>query len=167
MASPPVSTAAVFRSSPMRVSPMKTQYLLSLAACLLLGAEHSKKVGEKYAPTELEGTWRAVSFITRGETLPEDSAYFHSTTFTGNASVSKYGDKAGPRCVFRIDVKAKPKRLDVLITEGRNKGQTILAIYELKENTLTICGSALGKERPSAFESTYENQQWLEVLKRE
>jgi uncharacterized protein (TIGR03067 family) len=167
MASPPVSTATLFRSSPMRMLPMKTQYLLPMIACLLLGADHSKEVGEKCAATELEGTWRAVSFITRGESLPEWSACFHTTTFTGNASVSKYGDKAGPRCLFRLDVKAKPKRLDVIIAEGRNKGKTILAIYELKENTLKICAAALGKERPSAFESTHENQQCLEVLKRE
>ena len=105
--------------------------------------------------------------MSQGEPTPRDLAHFHKTTFAGNTLVCKHGEKAGPNSTFTIDAKANPKKLDVTIGEGRDKGKTVLAIYELKDNTLIICEAALGKERPSGFSSTYENQQCLEVLKRE
>src|SRR5262249_21984535 len=55
--------SAVF---PMRISGMKIQCLIPLVACLLLATEHSKAGGKKYVATELEGTWRAKSFVSRG-----------------------------------------------------------------------------------------------------
>src|SRR5262245_38530991 len=146
---------------------MKTRCLLTLAACLLLGADRSADSKEKVAATELEGSWCAVSFITRGEAWPDDLARFHTTTFAGSTCVSRYGGKTGHKCTFKIDAQANPKKLDVTIEEGKDKGKRILAIYELKENTLKICEAALGKERPSGFDSTFQNQQCLEILKRE
>ncbi len=39
---------------------------------------------------------------------------------------------------LKRDTKAKPMTLDIVGTEGPNKGKTILAIYELKGDTLKV-----------------------------
>ena len=41
--------------------------------------------------------------------------------------------------------------MDVIGTDGPNKGKTFLAIYELEGDMLRICYDLAGKTRPTAF----------------
>ena len=43
--------------------------------------------------------------------------------------------------------------MDIISTEGPNKGKTFLAIYELDGDTLKVCYDLTGKSRPTEFKT--------------
>jgi uncharacterized protein (TIGR03067 family) len=57
--------------------------------------------------------------------------------------------------------------LDIIGTDGPNKGKTFLAIYERDGDTLRICYDLSGKNRPKDFKSPEGTQHFLVTYKRE
>jgi len=66
--------------------------------------------------------------------------------------VSGQSDKG----TLKVDSKAKPKTMDIVGTEGPNKGKTFPAIYELEGETLKICYALEGTKRPTEFKAAGE-----------
>ena len=60
----------------------------------------------------------------------------------------------------------KPKTIDFTPTEGGGKGDQYLGIYELGEKTRKLCFAPSGKDRPTEFSSTPENQHILVTFER-
>lgn len=107
----------------------------------------------------LEGVWSPVDFRFAGKAgVPETIKNFKlAITATGySLNTGKEIDKG----TLAIDTSKKPATMDIVGTEGPNKGKTILAIWKLDGGKLTICYALKDKERPTAFESTPENG-WL------
>jgi uncharacterized protein (TIGR03067 family) len=50
---------------------------------------------------------------------------------------------------YLIDDAASPQTMDIVGREGPNAGRTMLAIYQLEADRLTVCYDLDGKERPS------------------
>jgi len=48
-----------------------------------------------------------------------------------------------------VDDAASPQTMDIVGREGPNAGRTMLAIYQLEADRLTVCYDLDGKERPS------------------
>ena len=67
---------------------------------------------------------------------------------------------------IRIDPAAKPKTMDIISTEGPNKGKTFLAIYELNGDALRICYELTGKVRPTEFKTRKGEALFLATYKR-
>ena len=67
-----------------------------------------------------------------------------------------------------LDPFATPKAADLTALTGKQKGQTILAIYALDGDTLTICDNApnLDKGRPTALEAKSGSGYVLVTFKR-
>lgn len=74
-----------------------------------------------------------------------------SVTYAGDKYTIKIGDK-GEKGTFTLDPKKTPKAMDIFPTEGDNNGKTLLAIYELAGDKLTICYSLTPTVRPEDFE---------------
>jgi uncharacterized protein (TIGR03067 family) len=74
-----------------------------------------------------------------------------SVTYEGDKYTIKIGDK-GEKGTFTLDPKKTPKAMDIFPTEGDNNGKTLLAIYELSGERLTICYSLTPTVRPEDFE---------------
>ena len=55
--------------------------------------------------------------------------------------------------IYSIDVDKEPKHINLIGTEGENKGKPAQGIYLLDGDTLKICYTLPGKDRPTAFES--------------
>jgi uncharacterized protein (TIGR03067 family) len=53
--------------------------------------------------------------------------------------------------VMKIGPAKNPKWLDMVYIAGPLKGQTLFALYELKDDTLTLCIQMDGTGRPTAF----------------
>jgi uncharacterized protein (TIGR03067 family) len=67
----------------------------------------------------------------------------------------------------KLDPSKKPKEIDIVGTEGPNKGKTILAIYELDKDTLKVCYDLSGKARPTEFKTKADTMQFLVTYARE
>lgn len=50
---------------------------------------------------------------------------------------------------YLVDEAASPQTMDIVGREGPNAGRTMLAIYALDADRLTVCYDLDGKERPS------------------
>jgi uncharacterized protein (TIGR03067 family) len=50
-----------------------------------------------------------------------------------------------------LDAASNPKKLDLVITQGANKGLTVLAVYQVEGDVFKYCGSV--DARPSSLKT--------------
>jgi uncharacterized protein (TIGR03067 family) len=115
---------------------------------------------------DLNGTWVVESIVRDPrETNPNEGKGIRCI-ISGEKVVAKLPgeDKPAGALTFKIDSTKKPKTMD-LRPEGER--DSIPAIYELKGDTLRVCWSPVGKERPKEFASEPGSGHSLVVLKRE
>jgi uncharacterized protein (TIGR03067 family) len=117
------------------------------------------------APT-LDGTWIPTKAEVGGQPLPDDALKGFRLVIKGD----KYTVKAGAvtdEGTLKVDAHKTPKTMDIVGTEGPNKGKTYPAIFELKEDALRICYDLDSKQRPDEFKSPKDRKHFLVTYKRE
>jgi uncharacterized protein (TIGR03067 family) len=134
-----------------------------VAAAGLLSAADDKDDAIKKELKRIEGTWEVVSMEQNGQQLPLPDKKMLAT-FMGNKYVMKIGDQVVQEGEGKIDPTQQPRTLDVKVTSGDDKGQSMLGIYELKSDQIRACVAAPGKKRPTKF--TSKNDQMLITYKR-
>jgi uncharacterized protein (TIGR03067 family) len=109
----------------------------------------------------LQGSWALHSLELNGQQMPPmGGVEIAGDRFT---AVGMGHDYAGR---LEIDCVAKPKRFDLVFTEGPEAGNRNLGIYELKGDTWKICLDMSGKERPRSFATRPGSETALEVFTR-
>ena len=102
---------------------------------------------------KLQGTWKFLSQEFEGKARPAEDVAKLKITFTGDKwSVTEDG-KEVQAGTHTLDPSKKPAQLDAKITEGHDKGNTMIGIYEMKGDTLTVIFDLKGKDRPTEFKS--------------
>jgi uncharacterized protein (TIGR03067 family) len=146
---------------------MKLRASLVFAALVLLvvharGEDEGKEDKEKLA-----GVWVGVSGANDGKALAEETVQKLRLTLTKDGG---YKTERGKQVLFdstyKLDAGKKPKHIDLIGTEGENKGKAAQGIYVLEGDTLKICYTMPGKERPREFESKPASGATLVVWKR-
>jgi uncharacterized protein (TIGR03067 family) len=64
---------------------------------------------------------------------------------------------------YVVDAAASPQAIDIVGREGPNAGRTMLAIYQLEADRLTVCYDLDGPERPSDMQAEEEDQLLLSI----
>ncbi|HEY1861672.1 MAG TPA: TIGR03067 domain-containing protein [Gemmataceae bacterium] len=114
----------------------------------------------------MDGTWLPSAAELGGEKYPDEARKTMKLVMDdGKYSVTV--GKNPDRGTVKLDPSKKPKEMDIVGTEGPNKGKTILAIYEKTDDTLRICYDLSGKSRPTEFKSTKGTQLFLVTYNRE
>jgi uncharacterized protein (TIGR03067 family) len=117
---------------------------------------------QKAAPEEaikadrkaLAGTWQAVSYELDGKKAPaEDLQDVQLVIDADGKAIARKAGQAFIGGTTEIDPTRTPRAIDIAYTVGEIKGQTALGIYEVKGDTLRICRSNPGKDRPTEFSS--------------
>jgi len=112
----------------------------------------------------LQGGWTARTVIENGTEAarPEDCrVVFKGDRFTIHAGAEMKGS-------FKIDPATNPKVIDLRMTDGPEKGQTVEGIYKLAAKELRICFAKPGTtDRPTDFVSKQGMERVLIVLKRD
>lgn len=67
---------------------------------------------------------------------------------------------------IKVDTSGKMKAMDIVGTEGPNKGKTMLAIYEITGDTMKVCYDLTGKTRPTEFKTKAGESLFLVTYKR-
>jgi uncharacterized protein (TIGR03067 family) len=116
------------------------------------------------------GVW-AIESMTMGGKQPPVAAADVRYEFTADGKwVTHLGPggkgaaKALPAREYKVDAKKNPSTID--ITAGRGPATGMAGIYKLDGDTLTMCLSMTGGDRPTAFESPDGSRVVLMVLKR-
>ncbi|HEY6332017.1 MAG TPA: TIGR03067 domain-containing protein [Blastocatellia bacterium] len=122
-----------------------------------------QKTGAQQPRKTIEGTWILVSAERGGQKLPDEG--LKGTRLILNDGHYTCEKDRGTYKVIRGQGLISPNGMDITGTEGPNKGKTLLAIYELEGDTLTICYDLQGKQRPEEF-ATLGSNQFLATYKR-
>ena len=126
----------------------------------LLRADDAPK-GDK----DLEEEWEVVETVENGKE-PSPCIKTHiEFTFDSDALTIKEGDLSA-KATVKTDASKAPRTLDLLIKDGDHKGETVKAIYEVKDGELRICHGAAGAERPAELASKEGSGLLLLTLKR-
>jgi uncharacterized protein (TIGR03067 family) len=129
-----------------------TRYITTaLVAVLLLAAAPAPKEDDE--AKKLQGAWQAVTYEAAG--MPQqDVAEKVACTCEKDVFTFQYEGKVIWKATFKLDPSKKPKAIDMTITEGPNKGQAIVGIYEVDKDALKWCTAIAGDtERPKEFGS--------------
>jgi uncharacterized protein (TIGR03067 family) len=140
--------------------------LFVLTAGVFAAAEDSKEDAVKKELQQLEGTWVRMSIEVNGEKKSDAEAKSQRLTITGEKYTLKIGDQTR-QGTLKVDPTKKPKTIDIIASEGPNKGKTLQGIYELDGDTLKYCVAPPGSERPTEFVSKPGSGYGLYVNKRE
>jgi uncharacterized protein (TIGR03067 family) len=96
--------------------------------------------------------------------VPDDALKGAVLMVKGKDFSLEIGGKA-VKGTFKADDSKTPREVDSSFDDGMGNKVTIQSIYEVKDNTMRVCG-ALGKARPKEFSSTAENGYELVTYKR-
>jgi uncharacterized protein (TIGR03067 family) len=112
---------------------------------------------------KMEGTWLPIEAELGGQKFPDEVLKTIKLTLGDGSYTVNVIDKG----TVKLEPTKKPKAMDIVGTEGPNKGKTIPAIYELQGDTLRICYDLSGKNRPTEFKTEKDSKQFLVSYKRE
>jgi RNA polymerase sigma factor (sigma-70 family) len=113
----------------------------------------------------LQGTWDLTGQEADGKAAAADALRESRIRVQGNALTLVF-QGATSKGTYRLDSVPTPGTLDVTFTEGPEKGNTYLGIYELRGDTWRFCRTLAGKGRPTAFASKAGSGHLLETLRR-
>jgi uncharacterized protein (TIGR03067 family) len=136
-----------------------------VAVLFLLGADAPADAVKKDM-TLLEGDWSLVSGERDGQTIPEEFVKTGKRSVKDAETSVIINDMVVMKAKFKIDPIKKPKTIDYTVTDGPEKGKTVLGIYELDGDTVKFCFSAPDKERPSEFTAKEGSGRTLSLWKR-
>ena len=130
-------------------------------ACVATGQD---KDDSKKDLAKLQGSWHVVSSQVADENASAEEVKKRMITLTGNTLIYETGNERKEKREGPIKLEPTTKAFDWTWTAA---GTTMLAIYELKGDDLTIGFGNDGLTRPKRFEMGKENVVWLLVLKRQ
>lgn len=137
------------RQSPHLFAGMGTVLLAALLAPLARGQDKGASAMDRLA-----AKWECVSGVNDGKPLNDETVKRLRLTLTKEGG---YKTELGEQVLFdstcRLDAAKQPAQIDMIGTEGANKGQAAQGIYKLEGDRLTICYTMPGQQRPANFES--------------
>ena len=149
---------------------LRVLHRLTIVGVLLTNvavADDAKDEATQRDHMRIEGTWQITALeISGNKSKAEDVKKLTVVNGDdGTWSVRAEGKEIS-RGTSTIAPAQKPNTIDFTSMEGGGKGEQFFGIYELRENVRTLCFAPSGKNRPTEFSSTPENQHILVAFER-
>jgi uncharacterized protein (TIGR03067 family) len=131
-----------------------------------------KKEAAKTDLAALQGTWVIVEKEFRGKkATKEEIASLRGEMVIKDGTATQWREESGEKEIvseakITLDPTARPKSVDIAHTKGDLKGETVLAIYELKGDSLKVCFPVEDEKRPKTFAGEKDGKACLLVYKR-
>jgi uncharacterized protein (TIGR03067 family) len=100
---------------------------------------------------KIQGTWQFTAQAMDGKPRPSEQLTKLKITFAGDKWTVRDDGKVVQAGTHKVDSTKTPGQVDAYVTEGEDKGSTMLGIYELKGDTMKVCFDPKGKMRPTSF----------------
>jgi uncharacterized protein (TIGR03067 family) len=114
----------------------------------------------------LQGEWTMVSGERDGDAFPEGITNDAKRIVQGDETTVTMQGQLFMKAKFTLDTAKTPKTIDYSVTGGPYTGSTQLGIYELDGDTMKLCFSIPGQERPTNFLTKPGDGRTLAVWKR-
>jgi uncharacterized protein (TIGR03067 family) len=133
----------------------------------IASADDAKDEAIKKDRTRIEGKWRITSLEINGNKAKDEDATKLTVVNDDKGTWNlRSGNMEVSMGTSTFDPTKKPKTIDLTPTEGDAKGDLFLGVYKLGKNTRKLCFAPSGKDRPTEFSSTPENQHVLVTFER-
>jgi uncharacterized protein (TIGR03067 family) len=126
---------------------------LLLVTMIALAVEAA--AGEAKGPEKLEGAWVATSWKRGDAEIGKDKVATELVLGKGTYEFPTGINRISKKGTFKVD--AAKGTIDFMPDDGPGKGKTLLGIYKVEGNTLTLCFTIPGKDRPAEFKTTEKN----------
>ncbi len=145
-----------------------TWHALAIASlALMMGADEAPPQEAVKRDLELfQGTWTVNSMEMDGKFVPEEKRKKVKLTLKGEHFTFDNGEGPEPG-LYKIDPTKTPKQLNIVITEGQDKGKVYLVIYKFEDGKMIQCMELSNKNRPDKFTGNAGTGCALEVWQRE
>jgi len=142
---------------------MKLAGLLIGTVAALLAADFPKEDGLARDIDKVQGTWMIRVVETNGKIVEGNDSQNApgELMLKGNHYTLKLGELTNTG-TFRLDSGKSPKTVDVIPTDGPNKGRTFPGIYRIEGDIMKSCFNVGGGKRPTEF-TTRDQPAWVVV----
>ena len=141
--------------------------ILFLALSLTLAAADPKEDPGKKDLAAMQGDWACDRMERDGMKFPDEAAQAYFRTVKGKAYTVYRFKKAVGKGTFTLDATKSPRQIDLTLGDGPAKGKTVLGIYKIDGDTLTLCYGGPGGKRPAEFATKEKSGHTLAVWSRE
>jgi uncharacterized protein (TIGR03067 family) len=101
----------------------------------------------------LEGAWLPVAAYIAGDVLPVTELRIARLLInSAGYQILDHQQRIVDRGEIRLDTTATPAAMDIVGLEGPHAGRTLLAIYEISNDLLSICYDMEGPNRPRCMQ---------------
>lgn len=135
------------------------------AATIGMGAVRPTERTQEVDLALLQGKWYVAGMATAGQSMVNAVSTGASLTLSGN-TFATYSMGATYTGTFTLGNDGTNRTIDMLFTEGPEKGNIALAIYKLNGETWTLCIGMAGQPRPHEFSTHVGGGDVLESLSR-
>lgn len=133
----------------------------------IASADDAKDEAIRKDRKQIEGTWQVTGLVINGDKSKDEDAKKLTVVNDDKGTWNlRSGNMEISMGTSSFDPTKKPKAIDLTPTEGGSNGDLFLGIYEFKKNTRKLCFAPSGKDRPTEFSSTPENQHILVTFER-
>jgi uncharacterized protein (TIGR03067 family) len=141
--------------------------LIGILLTAIASADDAKDEAIKKDRQRIEGTWQVTSLTVNGnKAKDEDTKKITVINGSDGTWSVRYDGKEISKGTSTFDPTKKPKTIDFTPTEGDAKDDVFHGIYRLGKNARKLCLAPSGKDRPTEFSSTPENQYILVTFER-
>jgi uncharacterized protein (TIGR03067 family) len=141
--------------------------MLTAILLLALADGPAAPVLDKEELKKLQGHWVITQLEHGGKKTPAKELLNLAVEVSGSKMTTREaGELKEDTTLTRLDAKATPPALDLKVNSGADVDKVVLAIYQLKDDTLTICFAEPGKERPKELAARTGSGHTLIVFKR-
>jgi uncharacterized protein (TIGR03067 family) len=114
----------------------------------------------------LQGGWTMVLVFRNGEEAPPEEAK-SGELIIEDADYRAHMGTLSLDATIKVDAAKSPKEIDLTVTTGERKGQTLKGIYKISGDDLTICRGITAKDdRPTDFAAPRNSGRLLVTWKR-
>jgi uncharacterized protein (TIGR03067 family) len=116
----------------------------------------------------LQGTWQVVDLEANGEKKPAEEIQGWKLTFKNDELWLDKPTGSDPKLKFKLDAAQSPKRIDLIVQEGKDKGRVAPGIYALANGQLRLCINIFGNPsyRPREFKTQDQDGTGFVILER-
>src|SRR5262245_30954543 len=112
------------------------------------------------------GVWKAERWEHEGlSTSRNEVRHIPSVEVTASSITIQEGPRAYPMW-YTLRPSRSPAHIDLVYSDGPDKGKTVKGLYELKGDTLTLCVAPAGEGRPRSLATKEGEKVTLYVLER-